>query len=154
MRRWGAALHDVCPPCTTERHALCVSGAERRFDGAIREEGPVSRTWLRPVWLARACLPTLPTHGVAGGWHDPWDADPLEGVVGTSASATRYGVRWLKRASGSSSGPRPRGWPLEAHIVSPDAAAAPWPSVDRPTAPRALDALEAENQELLGQGIP
>jgi hypothetical protein len=97
----------------------------------------------------------FPTRGVAGGWHDPWDADPLEGVVATirqrnalRRQVTEANVQIELRARARTDGR----W--EARVVSANAAAAPWPSVNGPTATRALDALEAELRDLLGQGIP
>ena len=92
----------------------------------------------------------FPTRGVPGGWHDPWDADPIEAVV--SAIRERNALRrqvteadvqveLVARVRGDSR------W--EAHVVSSDESFAFWPSVNGPTATSALDALEAELRELL-----
>lgn len=97
----------------------------------------------------------FPTRGVPGGWHDPWDADPLAGVV--SALRERNALRrhvteddvQLELLAQARTDGR---W--EAHVTSSDAAPAPWPSVNGPTAALALDALEAELRELLrGTGM-
>jgi hypothetical protein len=95
-------------------------------------------------------LRPFPTRGVPGGWHDPWDADPLEAMLSAlrQRNAPRRQVTEADvqieilahvRADGR--------W--EAHVVSSDGFAALWPSVNGPTAALALDALEAELRELL-----
>ena len=93
----------------------------------------------------------FPTRGVPGGWHDPWEADPLEAVVAAirqrnalRRQVTEAGVQLDLAAHVRADGR----W--EAHVVSRDAAPALWPSVNGPTAAIALDALEAELRELLG----
>jgi hypothetical protein len=104
-----------------------------------------------PYRLQDPNLRSFPTRGIPGGWHDPWDADPLEAVV--SALRQRNALRRQvteadvqvdllaqARADGR--------W--EAHVTSSDGPAALWPSVNGPTATVALDALEAEVRELLG----
>src|SRR5215212_10475431 len=107
------------------------------------------RTW--PVSQSIRAEPKprpFPTRGVPGGWQDPWDADPLEGFV--SALGQRNALR--RRVSEADvqlellAQPRTDGrW--EAHVPSSDAALSRWPSVNGPTAARALDALEAEPRE-------
>jgi hypothetical protein len=96
----------------------------------------------------------FPTRGVPGGWHDPWDADPYDGVL--TALRQQRPVRRLIEASVQIellAQPRADGrW--EAHVTSSDDPPARWPSVNAPTAALALDALEAELRELLSQGIP
>ena len=92
----------------------------------------------------------FPTRGVPGGWHDPWDADPLEAVVSAirQHNALRRQVTEADVQVALVAHVRGDGrW--EAHVVSRDAAAAHWPSVNGPTAISALDALEAELRELL-----
>jgi hypothetical protein len=94
-------------------------------------------------------LRPFPTRGVPGGWHDPWDADPLEGVV--SALRQRNALRrhmteadvQLELVAQARVDGR---W--EAHVVA-GAPAVLWPSTNGPTATVALDALEAELRELL-----
>src|SRR5688572_3802692 len=90
-------------------------------------------------------LRPFPTRGVPGGWHDPWDGDPLEAMVAAlrqrnapRRQVTEAGVRLELLAQNRSDGR----W--EAHVVSSDGAPAHWPSVNAPTAATALDALEAE----------
>jgi hypothetical protein len=86
---------------------------------------------------------------VPGGWQDPWDADPLEGVV--SALRQRNALRRRISEAGMQfelvSHARADGrW--EAHVAA-GAGPAGWPSVNGPTAVVALDALVAELRELL-----
>jgi hypothetical protein len=95
-------------------------------------------------------LRPFPTRGVPGGWHDPWDADPLEAVVAALRQrnalrrhVTEAGVQVELVAQARVDGR----W--EAHVVSRDAAPGLWPSVNGPTAALAMDALEAELRELL-----
>ena len=100
--------------------------------------------------------PTLrpfPARGVPGGWHDPWDADPLAGVVSAlrqrnalRRQVTEADVQLELMAQARTDGR----W--EAHVTSSDAAPARWPSVNGPTAALALDALEAEVRQLLRGG--
>jgi hypothetical protein len=92
----------------------------------------------------------FPTRGVPGGWHDPWDGDPLDAVVSAlrqrnalRRQVTEADVQVELVAQARTDGR----W--EAHVVSSDAAPALWPSVNGPTAGIALDALEAELRELL-----
>jgi hypothetical protein len=91
----------------------------------------------------------FPTRGVPDGWHDPWDADPLEGIVAAlrQRNALRRQVTEADvqiellaqvRADGR--------W--EAHVAA-GAGSAGWPSVNGPTAAVALDALEVELRELI-----
>ena len=92
----------------------------------------------------------FPTRGVPGGWHDPWDADPLEAVV--SAIRQRHALRRHVSESGVpaelQAEARADGrW--EARVTSSDGSLAVWPSVNGPTATSALDALEAELRDLL-----
>src|SRR5829696_7224431 len=96
----------------------------------------------------------FPTRGVPGGWHDPWDADPLEAVV--SALRQRNALRrhvteadvQLELVAQDRADGR---W--EAHVVAGEPAVL-WPSTNGPTATVALDALEAELRELLtGVGV-
>ena len=92
----------------------------------------------------------FPTRGVAGGWHDPWDADPLDGVVSAlrQRNALRRQVTETDVQVELLAQTRTDGrW--EAHVVSSDESTARWPSVDGPTATVALDALEAELRELI-----
>ncbi len=95
-------------------------------------------------------LRPFPTRGVPGGWHDPWDADPLEAVVSAirqrnalRRQVTEAGVQFELLAQARADGR----W--EAHVVSRDGAPSGL-SVNGPTAAVALDALEAELRELLG----
>jgi hypothetical protein len=92
----------------------------------------------------------FPTRGVRGGWQDPWDADPLAGVVSTIRQRnalrrhlTEEDVQLELLAQARTDGR----W--EAHVTSSDAAPTRWPSVNGPTAGLALDALEAELRQLL-----
>jgi hypothetical protein len=92
----------------------------------------------------------FPTSGVPGGWHDPWDGDPLDPLLSTlrQRNALRRQVTEVDVQVELVAQARADGrW--EAHVVSRDAAAALWPSVNGPTAAIALDALEAELRELL-----
>ena len=92
----------------------------------------------------------FPMRGVPGGWHDPWDADPLAGLVSglRQRNALRRQVSeagtQLELAAEARSDGR---W--EAHVISSNGAATAWPSVNGPTSALALDALEAELRELL-----
>ena len=92
----------------------------------------------------------FPRRGVPGGWHDPWDADPLAGVVATlrernalRRQVTEADVQLELLAQARADGR----W--EAHVTSSDGAPARWPSVNGPTVTLALDALEGEVRELL-----
>ena len=92
----------------------------------------------------------FPTRGVPGGWHDPWDADPLEAMV--AALRQRNALRRQVTEAGVQlellAQPRTDGrW--EAHVVASDGPPAVWPSVNGPSSALALDALEAELRELL-----
>jgi hypothetical protein len=105
----------------------------------------------RPYRLQDPNLHPFPTRGVPGGWHDPWDSDPLEAVVSTirqrnalRRQVTEPGVQLELLARARADGR----W--EAHVVASNESAAIWPSVNGPTAISALDALEAELRELLG----
>jgi hypothetical protein len=94
----------------------------------------------------------FPTRGVPGGWHDPWDGDPLEAVVAAlrQRNALRRQVTEADVQVELLAQPRADGrW--EAHVVSRDGTLDFWPSVNGPTATSALDALEAELRELLRQ---
>ena len=93
----------------------------------------------------------FPTRGVPGGWSDPWDADPLEAVVSAlrqrnalrrqiTEAAVEIELLAQARADGR--------W--EAHVVSGDGPVPLGLSVNGPTAAVALDALEAELREVLG----
>src|SRR5215212_2614932 len=93
----------------------------------------------------------FPIRGVPGGWHDPWDADPLDAVLAVLPDRdarrrriTEAGVPFELVAQARADGR----W--EAHVAAGDGQAARWPSVNGPTATVALDALEAELCELLG----
>ena len=95
-------------------------------------------------------LRPFPTRGVPNGWHDPWDADPYDAVLSAlrqrnalRRQVTEAGVQLELVASARADGR----W--EAHVVSSDESAALWPSVNGPTAVRALDALEVELRELI-----
>ena len=109
-----------------------------------------------PYRLQDPNLRPFPTRGVAGGWHDPWDADPLEAVVSAlrqrnalRRQVTEADVQLELMAQVRGDGR----W--EAHVVSRDDAPAVWPSVNGPTAAVALDALEAELRDLLrGSALP
>jgi len=88
--------------------------------------------------------------GVPGGWHDPWDADPLAGAVSAlrqrnalRRQVTEADVQIELLAQARADGR----W--EAHVTSSDGAPARWPSVNGPTVTLALDALEGEVRELL-----
>jgi hypothetical protein len=91
---------------------------------------------------------------VPGGWHDPWDDDPQEAMVAAlrqpcalrhlSEAGVQLGLVALPRADGR--------W--EAHVVAGNGSEAGWPSVNGPTASRALDALEAELRELIRESVP
>jgi len=92
----------------------------------------------------------FPRRGVPGGWHDPWDVDPDEAVVSALRERnalrrrlTEADVQFELVAQARADGR----W--EAHVVSGNGPLARWPSVNGPTAARALDALEAELRELL-----
>src|SRR5918993_2294781 len=92
----------------------------------------------------------FPTRGVPGGWHDPWDGDPLDPLLSTlrqrnalRRQVTEPGVRVELLAHARDDGR------CEAHVVSSDGSLAFWPSVNGPTATSALDALEAELRDLL-----
>ena len=114
------------------------------------------RVLLSQSILAEPKSRPFPTRGVPGGWHDPWDADPLEGLL--AAIRQRNALRRQVREAGVQlellAQARADGrW--EAHVVSSNAAPEPWPSVNGPTAALALDALEAEVCDLLrGAGAP
>jgi hypothetical protein len=87
---------------------------------------------------------------VPGGWHDPWDADPLEAVVSAlrQRTALRRRVTEAHVTAELAAQARADGrW--EAHVASGNEALALWPSVNGPTAAVALDALEVELRELL-----
>ena len=104
---------------------------------------------LSQSFLADAKPRPFPTRGVPGGWHDPWDADPLAGVV--SALRQRNALRRQVTEAGAqlelAAEARTDGrW--EAHVAA-GTGPATWPSVNGPTAALALDALEAEVRELL-----
>jgi hypothetical protein len=95
-------------------------------------------------------LRPFPTRGLPDGWHDPWDVDPYEAVLAAlrqrtavRRQVTEGGVQLELVASARADGR----W--EAHVVSSDESAALWPSVNGPTAARALEALEAELRELI-----
>ena len=113
----------------------------------IRPPSPAYRS------LAPAPRP-FPTRGVAGGWQDPWDGDPIDAMLaarsdpGAPARSVRaaglhfeLGVR--AREDGR--------W--VAHVAAwdgpPDGPSVRWPSVNGPTAAVALDALEAELRDLV-----
>ena len=92
----------------------------------------------------------FPTRGVAGGWSDPWDDDPLAAVRPAlphydpcRRQMTEAGVLVELLARARADGR----W--EAHVASNDGLPAYWPSVNGPTAAVALDALEGEVRELL-----
>jgi hypothetical protein len=93
----------------------------------------------------------FPTRGVPGGWHDPWDADPLEATLSVlrqrnalRRQVTEADVHVEHLAQARADGR----W--EAHVVSTDGPAALWPSTNGRTVTAALDALEAELRELIG----
>ena len=95
-------------------------------------------------------LRPFPTRGIPGGWHDPWDADPLEAVIAglRQRNALRRrvaeaGVQLELVAQARADGR----W--AAQVVTGDEATVPWPSTNGPTATVALDALEAELGELI-----
>jgi hypothetical protein len=96
-------------------------------------------------------LRPFPTRGVADGWRDPWDADPYDAVV--SALRQRNALRRQVTEAGAQlelvAQARTDGrW--EAYVAAGDVSPTRWPSVNGPTAAVALDALEAELRELLG----
>ena len=102
-------------------------------------------------------LHPFPARGVPGGWRDPWDADPHDAVLSAlrqrnalRRQVTEVSVQLELVASARADGR----W--EAHVVSSDESAALWPSVNGPTAVRALDALEVELRELIRStdGVP
>jgi hypothetical protein len=97
----------------------------------------------------------FPSRGVPGGWHDPWDADPLEGLVASlrQRNALRRQVTEADVELELAAQARVDGrW--EAHVVADDSSAG-WPSTNGPTASVALDALEAEVRELVrSTGVP
>ena len=91
----------------------------------------------------------FPARGVAGGWRDPWDGDPVKTIVAAlrqqralrrclSEAGVELALLAHTRADGR--------W--EAHVAC-DGPATRWPSVNGPTAAVALDALEAELRELI-----
>jgi len=92
----------------------------------------------------------FPARGVPGGWHDPWDRDPVEAMVAAfrqrqahERRVTEAGVQLELAAQARSDGR----W--EAHVVTGDASVVRWPSVNAPKAAVALDALEAELRALI-----
>ena len=94
-------------------------------------------------------LHPFPTRGVADGWRDPWDADPLEAMLG--ALRQQRALRRHMREGGVQlelvAHARGNGrW--EAYVVAGEPAVL-WPSTNGPTATVALDALEAELREVL-----
>lgn len=105
---------------------------------------------------ARQLLPQpFPARGVPGGWRDPWDGDPLEGVVGVlrQRRALRRRVNEAGVQLELAARARPDGrW--DAHVTSGDGPMTRWPSVNGPTAAVALDALEAELRELIQESAP
>src|SRR5688500_8180006 len=77
----------------------------------------------------------FPTRGIPGGWHDPWDADPIESVVAAlrqrndlRRQVTEAGVQLELVAQAREDGR----W--EAHVVSSNERPGLWPSVNGPTA--------------------
>src|SRR5688500_11462093 len=103
-----------------------------------------------PYRLQDPNLRPFPTRGVPGGWHDPWDGDPLEAVVAAlrrrnalRRQVSEAGVQLELLAQARTDGR----W--EAHVVASDGTPAHWPSVNGPTVALALDALEVELRELL-----
>ena len=128
---------------------MCVPGAEL-FLCAVQE--PRTSPCAPRCRLPTASDPNLrpfPTRGLPDGWRDP-DADPYDAVL--AALRQRNAPGGGKDRGGSAAragGPGPGRWPLEAHVVSSDESAARWPSVNGPTAARALEALEAELRELI-----
>lgn len=130
----------------------CAKRAPNRAGRAVREPRtpPMSTSIPFQPGPRDPNLRPFPTRGVPGGWHDPWDADPLEATL--SALRQRNALRRQvteanvqvellarRRADGR--------W--EAHVVADDGPAVRWPSVNGPTAAVALDALEAELRELM-----
>jgi hypothetical protein len=86
-------------------------------------------------------LRPFPTRGVPGGWHDPWDADPLEAVV--SALRQRNAVRRQVTEAGVQIelvAQAREGGRWAAQVVAGDAPAVMWPSTNGPTPTRALEA--------------
>jgi hypothetical protein len=96
----------------------------------------------------------FPARGVAGGWRDPWDGDPVEAMVATLRQRraprrhmTEAGVQLELAAQARADGR----W--EAHVTAGDRHVTLWPSVNGPTAAVALDALEAELRELIRESV-
>jgi hypothetical protein len=100
-------------------------------------------------------LRPFPARGVPGGWHDPWDGDPVEAMVATLRQQqalrrrmSEAGVQLELAAQVRTDGR----W--EAHVAEGDGAVTRWPSVNGPTVSCALDALEAELRELIRESGP
>jgi hypothetical protein len=115
----------------------------------------MSRSHLSESFYLERKLRPFPTRGVAGGWHDPWDADPLDRVVSSlrqqralRRQVSEAGLQLELLAQARADGR----W--EARVAGDDSAAG-WPSTNGPTASVALDALEAEVRELMrSTGVP
>jgi hypothetical protein len=134
-----------------KRHALCIPAAKRVRESVRELRGPTVSTQLPfPSYSQNLDGGSFPTRGVSGGWRDPWDVDPYDSVLSTlrqrndlrrQVSEANVQIELLAQARADGR------W--EAHVISPKAAPAPWPSVNGPTAAVALDALEAELRELM-----
>src|SRR3954454_8222306 len=122
-------------PCAASWHDVCIVGGESFRACRASGDEPAMSTQL--PFQSRPRDPNLrpfPTRGVSGGWHDPWDADPLEAVI--SALRQRNALRrqvtegnvQLELVAQDRADGR---W--EAHVVA-DESAGLWPSTNGPTA--------------------